>query len=411
MGIMVVLIWASDIWASLYLNIFGVAVFFGVVVLAFRLLLQTRLMQALYAGSLFSLSIYSNRSIFAGIFSLALQQTVDQVLKNPSYYYTILALAIFLSGLLWVLIRRYVADDKKVKQLLANTEQLRFVFISHMILAMFLLLINDGRSWELRRSWYTILFLFSGLVSKGTSLFVFHHALRVSVLLEYERHTRQIQEQLARQLRHYQAYQKFTESFRMFKHDYKHLMSSVKGLIRSNENEKALRLIDDIHDSMQKTVMVHKTYSNNHLLDAVFQDAANVCAEEQIRFSAQLPFPKDVALGDLNTVRIATNIVNNAIEACLKVPGYQRFVEISGNYTENWIVVCVVNSYDGVLTYHGGKLRTTKKDKDLHGLGMGIIEEIIEDLGGLVLIDTDTEKKVFSIKLHIPRVSLKQDGP
>lgn len=91
----------------------------------------------------------------------------------------------------------------------------------------------------------------------------------MSELLEYELHTKRLQEQLDRQVSHYKSYKKFTESYRIFKHDYKDMMSTVKTLIKNKENEKAVNLLDEIHDTMQKNVQMHKTYSDNVLLDAI----------------------------------------------------------------------------------------------------------------------------------------------
>ncbi len=127
---------------------------------------------------------------------------------------------------------------------------------------------------------------------------------KVVELLEYELHTRKLQEQLSRQMRHYQAYRKFTESYRIFRHDYKNMMTSVKVLMNNNEYEKAARMLDDIQDTMQREVLIHKTYSDNILLDAILQDAANACGEKSIRFSAHALLPKDVRMSELDIVRI-----------------------------------------------------------------------------------------------------------
>lgn len=48
-----------------------------------------------------------------------------------------------------------------------------------------------------------------------------------------------------------------------------------------------------------------------------------------------------------------------------------------------WVTLEAVNSYDGKMFTEEGELRTTKSDKERHGLGINIVKEIVQNLGGL----------------------------
>ncbi len=267
-----------------------------------------------------------------------------------------------------------------------------------------MILLNDGRFYYINALWFSILYLTSFLVTIGLLAYIWNTNVQMSELLEYELHTRQLKEQLDRQLSHYKSYKKFTESYRVFKHDYKDMMSAVKTLIKNNEIEKAVNLLDEIHDTMQKNVQIHKTYSDNVLLDAILHDAANTCEDHNIRFSATLHMSGSMILSDLNVVRVSTNILNNAIEACEKVTyAPDRFIDIRGSVNPDWSFIEIANSFSGEIKYRDGEFVTTKKDKDCHGFGLMAVRKIIEDVGGMVLIDADQEKRIFTLKLHIPR--------
>lgn len=150
---------------------------------------------------------------------------------------------------------------------------------------LYLALINDGRYYDdIRYLWYSILYLGSCIISKVWLTTVYQHTGKIAELLVYKLHTYKSQEQFSRQLQHYQSYRKFTESYRLFKHDYKHMMSSLKILLYNQEYEQVNRLLDNIHDTMQRDVLVHKTYSDHMLLDAILQDAANTCSEKSQLF-------------------------------------------------------------------------------------------------------------------------------
>lgn len=384
---------------------FVVYLMMGSVMLAFWLLFHGNRVQVLYAGSIYMFSLYSSRGIIFSIYSMVLHISIKDVLQHELYYETIFALAVLLSILTSLFIRKVILPDEKARHLLHNRGQLKFVVIYLIFELVFLTLINDG--WyhdEVRQSWFSSLYLGSCVISKLWLMFVFNHTSKVTESLEYELHTRKLQEQLSRQMRHYQSYQKYTESFREFRHDYVKLMTSVKTLMRNREYEKAARMLNEIHDTMQRDVLVHKTYSDNVILDAILQDAANSCEEKNIRFSAVTHLPENIMTA-LDVVRVFSNIIDNAIDACNKLSGSDRYIEITSDANDDWINIEVSNSFNGELKMVNEMPETTKEDKDFHGLGLRIVTETIEGLGGLVFIEPDQVKKIFRIRLCIPKAS------
>lgn len=391
----------ADIWNWHQIGVFLVI---GSMMLAFKILFHMNGLQILYSSIIIIFSFYSSRGIVVSIYAMLLSESINGVLQQEGYYYTILMLSVFTSILTNILIRNTILPDIKAKLLLSNNGQLRFAVIYLSFLLVYLLLINDGRFWESRHLWFAVLYLVSCFMSKVGLLLVLNHSVRVIGLMEYEIHTRLLKEQLKRQLRHYKSYQKYTESFSAFKHDYKNMMASVKTLLKNHEIEKAIKLIEDIHETMQKSVLTHNAYSNNILLDAMLQDAANACEEQHIRFSAMVHIPEGTSLTDLDIVRVFTNVITNAIEACCKVEDIsKRFIEVKGNESKDWIYVEILNSYHGEIKFKNEELPTTKPNKEFHGIGLKIVNDIMEGLGGLVLIDIDRVKVIFTMKLHIPR--------
>ncbi|PWJ48937.1 sensor histidine kinase [Faecalicatena contorta] len=384
---------------------FGVYLMMGSMMFAFHLLFKVNGMQILYAGSIYMFSLYSSRGIIMSVYSIILQISIKEILHNDIYYHTIFVLTVFLSMLVSLLIRKVILPDNKVKHLFNNRVQLRFVVIYLIFQLIFLTLINDGRYHnDIRQTWLSSLYLGSCVISKVWLMFVLSHTSRVSELLEYELHTHKLQEQLSRQVQHYQSYRKFTESYRMFRHDYEKLMTSVKTLLRNRKYEKAIRILDDIHDTMQRDVLVHKTYSDNILLDSILQDAANACEEKDIRFSVHVHLPESVSMTELDIVHVFSNIVDNAIEASDKVSDQERFVEIISRETQGWAIVEVANSFNGKLLIENDEPETTKDDKDYHGFGLRIAKKTIEALGGLLFIEPDQVKRIFKIRVCIPKV-------
>lgn len=381
----------------------GIFIIIGVVLFAFRSTYYSSNLQAFYFSTLYVLSIYSSRGIVASVFSMMLNESINDIFRKPTYYNFIWVFAVLLSILILVVRQAVIAPNKKIEQMFNYPDQVKFVTIFRCILIIYMMLIDDGRYRDGSFIWFSTMYLLSCTMVKIVMPVIENHAIKVSVLLEYELNTRQLEQQLARQMRHYQSYKKYTENFGEFQHDFKNMMISVKALISNNEDEKALSLIDEIQNDLKKSSIINNTYSNNIIADAILQDTSNLCEEKQIRFVAMLHLPSILPISDLDLVRLLTNINNNAVEACCRVPVSERVIEINGACIDGWISIEITNSYDGLAAYNGEELPTSKPDKHSHGLGLNIVKQIVENNGGVLLIEANQEKKKFLLKLHIPQ--------
>ncbi|MDR2359840.1 MAG: ATP-binding protein [Oscillospiraceae bacterium] len=237
-----------------------------------------------------------------------------------------------------------------------------------------------------------------GFIAVGCLLIA--DSLRIKSLAEYQLQVQLLREQLAR---HYQSYSRFADSDRALRHDYKDVMLSVKNLLRNNESEKAVQLIDSLCDAARKSILPYKQYSNHIILDAVLQNTANAAIEYNIEFSATVHIPLNIELTDLNIVRVFSNLLNNAVDACRKVSEPNRRIEVSSGGNQNWVFAEISNSYNEALTICDGLPETTKTGGNVTGLGLKTVKEIIKNSGGILSIVADCEKGIFTARILIPK--------
>ncbi len=405
--------------AYVYLDVLNmrwlrIPVVMGIMIIGLQFSNSMNWMQSVYGGAVSVLSAYCFRGLFAAVGLLVLQGY--NFTSRANAYYIVTVFALVFAYLFFKITQKSIFPDDKLKQFLNNQSQVRLVVAYEMMAAINLTIINSGRDLSPYGIWYTGLNLSkhgiwyvevaigSLLITLGMLVYAVYESIQSTELLAYQWSTKTLEDQFALQMRHYKSYQKYTENFQRFKHDYKSMMVSLKALIRVQENEKAIQLIDDLYDDMQKRLIVHKKYSNHVVLDAILQDAAIICEEKNIRFLFNVFVPRDTGLSMVDAIRIFSNVVNNAIEACDKVPESERFIDINSRNDSLWVTLEAINSYDGNTHSKNGKLATTKSDKEIHGLGMGIIKEIVQNLGGFVIYDADKENRTFTIRVHIPRL-------
>ncbi len=196
----------------------GIFIVMGTAMFAFRLTFSSSNLQAFYFSTFYILSAYSSRGIIASVFSLVQNESINDVFRTPTYYNLIWVFAVLLSILIFFFRRQIVSSDNRIKQLFNYPNEIKFIVTIRVILIIYIMLIDDGRYRDVPYIWFSTMYLLSCIMIKVSMLLVENHAIKVSSLLEYELNTRQLEQQLARQLRHYHSYKKYTENFAAFKH-------------------------------------------------------------------------------------------------------------------------------------------------------------------------------------------------
>ncbi len=377
----------------------------AIMIVGLRFSVGMKWRQAVYGGCTCTITAYCFRGICA-VISAFFYRGCD-FLYNANAYYIVTLFALPASLLFLGVLRRAILPDDKLKQFLNNDSQLKLIIVYELAAVINLVVINAGRYLSPNVDWYMGIALGACTLTLFMLIYAIHQSIRSTELLEYQWRAKELEDQYDRQLQHYKSYQKYTQSFRAFRHDYKFMMSSLESLIRAYDNEKALQLLNEIYDDMQKKVKIHKKYSDNVTLDAILHDLANICEEKEIRFSFHVFVPRNTGLTLLDAIRIFSNIANNAVEACEKLPVPERFIEIDSVSEQQWVTLEVINSYDGQTIVQNGKFITTKSDKYSHGFGLDIVREIAENMGGFVIYDANTETKTFLTRVHIPRLFIR----
>lgn len=71
--------------------------------------------------------------------------------------------------------------------------------------------------------------------------------------------------------------------------------------------------------------------------------------EEQISFDSQLTYPEDLSIDRVELCSLFGNVLDNAIEACRKIPDSKlRYIKLKGRTEKNLFMLQVTNSISGV---------------------------------------------------------------
>ena len=98
------------------------------------------------------------------------------------------------------------------------------------------------------------------------------------------------------------------------------------------------------------------------------------------------------------------NALDNAIEAVEQVQDeHRRIIQLTISRKDDFVNIRLENSYEGELSWDGNLPRTTKEDKQSHGIGLRSIRNIAKKYGGYASASTEDAVFILSILIPIPK--------
>lgn len=155
------------------------------------------------------------------------------------------------------------------------------------------------------------------------------------------------------------------EKLKVLRHDLKHLLVSLSSLITNNESQKALELINTYNISIEETQS--KNYCNDPLINSILEYYNNKCLDNDIVFTTKInDFESilDVPVEDL--VIVISNCLDNAINACLRIPN-KRYINFIFLNNDERLIMQIKNGFDGKIQFDDYMYPTNPESS--HGYG------------------------------------------
>lgn len=185
-------------------------------------------------------------------------------------------------------------------------------------------------------------------------------------------------------------YEKY-ENTRIMRHDMKEQLRTLYALIGDN-NEEAKRYIEKL-DVMGRNLDFTE-YTDNKVLNILLDRKIRECGENGIKLSVCSNGVSMKFMPELDTVAVFSNLINNAMESCLRSEEKNIFIDLS-TMNNSFAVVRVENNCDEEPTVVNGTFLTRKAKSDMHGIGLKSIKSSIKPYNGKITMSYDAENKFF----------------
>ena len=160
----------------------------------------------------------------------------------------------------------------------------------------------------------------------------------------------------------------------IFRHDLRHRILALHGLLQRGQTEDALALLESSHEDLERTAT--HPYCLNPIINAIISIYFEKAKELSVRTSHKISFPQRLPSIESPLAYVLANLLENAIQASATMPKEKRTVDLTLLMKGNQIALSIVNQYDAPIRFDENGY--PKTDKEGHGFGMVSIARFLD---------------------------------
>ena len=179
----------------------------------------------------------------------------------------------------------------------------------------------------------------------------------------------------------------------LIRHDIKNHLFMLKSFYEKGEIDSYRNYFDTVLSKINKKEEVCK--SGNLVVDSIINyKLRNI---NDINLYIDVCIPKKLEISDVDITVVLGNLLDNAIRAVKEAD--RKKLQITMRYNKGRLILQIENAYK-VIIKSQGKLQTTKKEKQGHGIGLESVREVVERYDGIIQIDCKDNMFVVTAILY-----------
>lgn len=179
------------------------------------------------------------------------------------------------------------------------------------------------------------------------------------------------------------------KSIKTIKHDLKNHMTSLYVLVEEDKKEELLEYLSGVIEVFNNKEGLAST--GNTVIDSIINFKLQEAEKEKIAVNIDLNIPKELKIPSFDITIILGNLLDNALNAVKKLEK-NRYIDIKIKYTKGRLILKIDNSFDGTIIKEKGKIITSHRDKNNHGLGLESVKTVLEKYNGVIEFKYDSNK-------------------
>lgn len=182
----------------------------------------------------------------------------------------------------------------------------------------------------------------------------------------------------------------------ILRHDMRHKINIVSQLVREGYYGEALSVLDNTDRELENSRL--EKYCENIYINSVLVMHRRKAQNCGISVNYNIDIPKEISVDVYELSVVMSNLIENAVNACAKVPEYDdRYINVKARSTENSLVLEIANSCAAKAETDKNGMPVT--DAKGHGIGVVSVETFVNKYSGM--LDFAAEEDTFTARVLV----------
>ena len=177
--------------------------------------------------------------------------------------------------------------------------------------------------------------------------------------------------------------EKSADELRRLEHDLKNKLTPIAFMVKDENIDQASEYIQDIMAEFSSKRVLKSSGITE--LDSIINIKMIKCDDLDIEFEYEISPMEKAFVNNMDLAVMAGILLDNAIEATLKVS--QKWIKADIRIVKGVLIIEIENTFDGVVKKDGNRFLTRKENKEYHGMGIRNIESILKKYDGEITFD------------------------
>lgn len=243
----------------------------------------------------------------------------------------------------------------------------------------------------------TIILIITMLIALSVFLIIAKLLTSEAQLIQTRRSEKEMSDYLEIQRRGYDILVHKIEAGRVHRHDMRHHLTIIEGLAKQGECEKIIEYTGKMNDSL--SLLENVSYCKNPEINAVLSEYITRGKNAGCRVTQKTALPQKLPFAEDDVCIVLANSIENAINACAKLPEEQRYINISTEFTDGHrLLISVKNPCKEQIAFDENGLpaaQNQSQDSDEHGIGLYSISRTVEKYNGFMRCKLENGEFVF----------------
>lgn len=187
------------------------------------------------------------------------------------------------------------------------------------------------------------------------------------------------------------------ENTSRLRHDWRHHLLSINSFVENGRMEDLKNYLEVLNPSYMNAGEV--SLCQNHIVDIILQHYAAIARENGISISISANVPNTLLIAATDLCIIFGNLVENAVEACVRQESELKLIEIKAEMKAMQLALLIRNTYQGELIYRDHCYYSSKREGV--GIGLSSVDKVVKKNRGTMKIERNEKTFKVNVLFHV----------